>query len=369
MSPSSSADKNTNKLTIAKLAEAAGVSIGVISAYLNDKAYNRTRGAGIRIGEKTRQRIWETCRHLNYLPEKPAVFARLYPERALATLYLSDEVGHFVRNRYYSLILDGIFDAATNLDLPIGIARFRMGKNYSEPDDESSIVPPSLVDCTKFILGGEPNESLVAKLVEAGRHIVYVSRYVNLPGVFSIVPDYFEAARTGIHALQDLGHRRIAIVSMYYHRKGSYNLHELTRGCSAAMHENGIPFSEQSVWREDGELVNGRPSTIAEKLLGDPEQRPTAIFCFDDFAAENMILACYECGLRVPEDISVMGCADDRATYGFQPRLSTVHLPLYEIGKEALHQLNHIAMEGLTHQKNIKVMPVHRVMRDTTRAI
>jgi LacI family transcriptional regulator len=159
--------------------------------------------------------------------------------------------------------------------------------------------------------------------------IVGVSSHSKAPGVTNIMLDHTAAARMALHHLYELGHRRIAFM------KGQrYSLDSETRWQSivSIAHDIGLIvrpelciFLEENVWTPE---------------LGYPPVRDllartrdfTALFCFNDTCAIGAIRAIQDAGLTCPNDISVIGFDDIIVAEYFNPRLTTVRQPLFEMG-------------------------------------
>jgi LacI family transcriptional regulator len=112
---------------------------------------------------------------------------------------------------------------------------------------------------------------------------------------------------------------------------------------------------------------NERSAVAATKaLLRHPAGRPTAICCWRDETAMVAIRTCAEQGLRVPEDISVVGFSDLSAARFFHPPLSTVQSPWDALGRMAVHQLSQRMAEEFNPAATTHLVPSHFVARQST---
>src|SRR5437763_15596914 len=92
-------------ITMAQIAKAAGVSKGAISSLLNDRDY------GIRVSEKTRERVFKVCRELGYIPNDLRAVVRMYPEFGDICILASADLGDVIKHPFYSRFISGVMAA------------------------------------------------------------------------------------------------------------------------------------------------------------------------------------------------------------------------------------------------------------------
>jgi LacI family transcriptional regulator len=150
----------------------------------------------------------------------------------------------------------------------------------------------------------------------------------------SVVPDEVGGGRTATEELIRHGHSRIGFLNNVDDIPATRGRLE---GYRAALRDAGLPFDQRLV-------VEGRSDTegglqAARKLLSATD-RPTAVFCFNDRMAMGAYHAAAELGLRIPEDLSVVGFDNQELiAEGLRPGLTTVALPHYEMGAWAVETL------------------------------
>jgi len=343
------------RLTIADIAKAADVSTALVSSFMTGRDYAGNGKTGIRIGETTAERIRSVCRELDYRPDRPSTFNRIYPERGEVALAGSIKLSFHV-NRYYSLILDGVVEGGAESGVKVSVVQFDPGLDYEKHPEQ---LPRSVHegDIRKFILVGNPNLSFIRSLLARDITVVYLSRYVDLPGVVSIVPDYAEAATIAVRYLAGHGHRKLGFVALSYF-KDAWHGNELQRGATAALKQLDLPCSPDDFKYGDPTL-----NAAVKELMERPRNRPTAIFAFDDLSAEYALRSLHQMDLRVPEQVSVVGCNDERqAAIGTLP-LSTIHLPVTQMGARAVHEANSLAAASPPAEPVKIVLPVYLVER------
>ncbi len=344
-------------ITMADIAKAAGVSQGAISSLLNDRDY------GIRVSEKTRDRVFKACRDLAYVPNDLRAVVRMYPERGETTILISSDFANGVTNPFLARFVKGLMDTSENPSQPVTLAQYKPSANYSiDPVPH----PVSWGTASKFICVGKPNMSLLQSILRRGYPAVCVGYELTMAGVTSIVPDFAEASRLAMEYLFKLGHQRIAILSGTFGAT-EQSIIEMNRGVRVAFDHAGVAIEAQHIVYGDLTFQNGFKS--AEALL-TRQPRPTAVVCFNDAAAAGVIARAHEKGMKLPEELSVLGCGDDAYSENLHPALTTVHLPAEEMGAAAAKEVEHRASlrdEGIIESKNI-VMPVRLVERDSCAA-
>lgn len=164
----------------------------------------------------------------------------------------------------------------------------------------------------------------------------------------SVLIDNFEGSRQAVAHLIELGHRRIAYIG---DRFGYGSDSERFSGYRSALDEADIPFQPELFIHGDGKADGGLKA--AEKLLANPHP-PTGIFCYNDMTALGASKAIRMRGLRIPEDISLVGFDDLPLALYMNPPLTTVRQPKHEMGRMAMQVLLKM-VAGSDARQNIKV--------------
>ena len=166
--------------------------------------------------------------------------------------------------------------------------------------------------------------------------VVTVSSHHTVKGVTSIVLDHHRAAEVALRHLVELGHRKIAFI------KGQAFVPDTEVRWTAIMgaaKQIGLSISTNLVTQiEDNSPSPHLGYEVTQKLLASGE-RFTALFAFNDISAIGAIRALHEFGLRVPEDISVVGFDDIESAAYQSPALTTVQQPLRKMGRMAAETL------------------------------
>ena len=160
----------------------------------------------------------------------------------------------------------------------------------------------------------------------------------------SVMIENVEASRAAVRHLIELGHRRIAYIG---DRFGYGSDSERFSGYRSALDEADIPFRPDLVVHGNGKAEGA--AAALEKLLAVAEP-PTAIFCYNDMTAIGALKAMRTQGLRVPEDISLIGFDDLPLTLYVEPPLTTVRQPKHEMGRLAMQALVKLIAGSETEQ-------------------
>jgi LacI family transcriptional regulator len=166
--------------------------------------------------------------------------------------------------------------------------------------------------------------------------VVAVSGLNEAAGITNIVIDHGRAAEQAIAHLHELGHRRIAFIKGQAFSSDTAIRWKTIR---EAMRARGLTVDAALVGQLDGNKALPELGYTAAKALLAAKPRFTALFAFNDISALGAMRAIREAGLRMPEDVSVVGF-DDIASAAYQfPPLTTVRQPLYEMGQRAADTL------------------------------
>jgi LacI family transcriptional regulator len=211
-----------------------------------------------------------------------------------------------------------------------------------------------------LILGGSPtNDMLAANLAQRGTPLVLVDNYVPGLQVDCVFPDNEGGGALAMQHLIDQGHHSIAIIEGPPKYK---TLTDRLRGALRAAEENGLDIPP--AYRQES-LSKGRSNKgyLEMKHLLSLPHRPTAIFAVSDKTAFGALEAIKEAGLKVPDDISIVGFDDVADTV---PPLTTIHVPKYQMGILAMQRLFEL-IEGEEEELPVRCQVyTHLVVRSST---
>jgi DNA-binding LacI/PurR family transcriptional regulator len=330
-------------VTLKMVAERVGLTKGTCSAVLNKSA------ASLSVPPQTQERILAAARELNY---RPSFYARnLAVKRTYMIGVVTQEIGDF----YGSPIINGI-------------ERYLRRKNFffltvAHRHDRK------LLDTYSHMLVDRGVEGFITvdTFIEHPLPLptVAIPGHRRVEGVTNVVLDHRKGARLALSHLLELGHKEIAFM------KGSDvspDSEDRWQGIREVAKELGLRMRAELVVQLEGDDATpqlGYP--IAVKLLA--RKRPfTALFAYNDISAIGSILAFQDAGLRVPEDISVVGFDDIRIAVHNNPSLTTVRQPLERMGETAAR----ILLDRIENPENwvaeIGIEP-ELIIRNSTRAL
>ena len=275
------------KVTIKDIAEESGVSATTVSLILNNKE--------VRTSPETKRKVLETARKLNYVPNSLAV-GLITKRTNTIGLLLPD-----ISNVFFSQMAKQL----ENLLVKRGYALFLCDTNDSDKEQAMylRLLSAHAVDALVLCIANDTDKSL--ELLRGyrtnGIPVVAFDRFSDNMDCALVATDNVESAKNIVQHLIDSGHRRIACISEPIRKNYSSRL----EGYKQALSQNGIAYDEKLVVRGDYRYESGYE--CAKKLLAE---QPTAIFACNDMMAYGVYKAVEEKGLKIPDDISVVGFDD-----------------------------------------------------------
>lgn len=330
---------------IQDVARKAGVSTATVSRALSNPNL---------LTEKTRDAVFEAIRTTGYRANRAA--RNLRTQRAGAVLVLVPNLG----NPFFSQILAGLSERFADTDYSVLIV-----DTARRPSTEKRLVDyflDSRVDGMISLDGGLS----VADLSDLGQdnvanHIVFACEWVHDADFPSVRSDNIKGARLVVQHLYSLGHHKIAHVTgpadnVLTHARRTGMLEERAR--------LGLTMNEDWIIRGDFSLQSGKEAALKILAMKD---RPTAVFCASDQVAFGLISVLNANGIRVPEDISVVGFDDIELTECYIPALTTIRQDRLGLGRRAAEQLlARLGPERALQQDEIQLIDVELVVRDST---
>ncbi|MCM3633889.1 LacI family DNA-binding transcriptional regulator [Paenibacillus camelliae] len=332
------------KITIYDVAEKAGVSIATVSKVINNTG---------RISDKTRKKVWSIMEELDYQPS--AVASALSGKSTFTIgLTLPD-----LANPYFAEIARAIEDQGRKHGFNVFMCS--TDNDASKEEEYYQLFMKKRVDGIIMVSRDKENV-IVKKILNEKVPLVMIAReFFAVPVTSVMVDDYYGGMQAGQHLLEQ-GHQRIAVIVENLTELGSK---ERLRGASDAAKEADIAIPESYVIEGGYTLDSGK---AAMKQLLMLEQRPTAVFACNDILAIGAIQAVRESGLRVPEDISIVGYDNTILATIVDPPLTTVAQPIKEIGERAVALLVEQIQSKESLRQRVVLMP-DLVVRQSTCAI
>jgi DNA-binding LacI/PurR family transcriptional regulator len=338
--------RRQNGPTIKDIAAHAGTNRTAVSVVLNG---GRSNGG---ISEATRQRILAAANELHYAPN--AVAQSLSQRRSNTLSFYSDQAID-VEVPWAAMIFSG---------LQKGCAEFKKdlllhGNMFSESSGHMSLQYRELVNgkIDGIVLLTLPNEQLLDRIRES--YLDAVAIIEPVPGVPGVVVDEESGSRMLAEHLASRGHSRVI-----YHAPPVWQPSQKLRweGFRAAADAAGVAVTTCYGARHEGPLTDEEKSLLSRPA----HERPTAIACFADFAAFEIMEDCERLGMSIPGDVAIVGFDGIRIRFQARPyrTLTTVRVPWKDMAHKAV-QLLCLRLAG-NEIPMATMLPVELIVGDTT---
>ena len=325
-------------VTIKDVAKRAGVSVATVSRVLN-RSGPASPGAT--------NRIQEAAAALRYVPHGGARSLITSKTHTIGVL-LPDLYGEF-----YSEVTRGIDQTAQQL----GYHLLLSGSHNGKPEIEAAM--RAMRGRTDGLIAMSPHLD-AATLVEnlpASIPVVLLSCPVSGDDYQVISIENAVGAEEMVSHLAILGHKRIAIIMG---ADGNYDAAERLRGYRSALERHHL--SPDTALEVPGDFTEASGHRAAAELLAMASP-PTAIFCANDSMAIGALSAMRDAGCRVPDDISVVGFDDIPLALYMNPPLSSVHVPIIEMGERAVRRLVAVLTGEPVAEHRHECLPTRLVVR------
>ena len=316
--------KRPKKPTMMDVAALAGVSQATVSLVLNGSPTAR-------LAEATRERVRQAATALGY-----EFVSRGTRSTGVNQAMIGVVVDEMSTDPWMAIALDGIRERAWEAGLTVTTAVTR-----GDPAMEESIFEEfSRMPLIGLIYGTILTREIVAHRDLVRGNAVLLNCYVADGALASVLPDDEGGGRRATQVLIDAGRKRIGLING---QEGLDATADRLAGYRSALDGAGLPFDPALVRAGNWEPSSGYEETL--KLLDLPEP-PDGIFCANDMMAFGALEALKERGLRIPEDVAVIGFDDREIALFTHPTLTTLVLPLYEMGTVAADLVIRNAREG-----------------------
>lgn len=334
---------NQRPATIQDVARDAGVSTATVSRALSSPEM---------VSEGTREAVFAAIQRTGYRVNQAARNLRM--KRAGAVLILVPNLG----KPFYSGILAGISDVFAGTDYAVLIT-----DTHGNPLKDTTLAGYFLdgrIDGAISLDGGM-SPDVLRQCVEqgVGDRIVFLCEWVDGQAFPVISSDNAEGARLAIRHLHALGHRKIAHVTG---PGGNVLTAARRQGMVEERERLGLPARPDWIIRGDFSLESGEAA--ARRIL-DMSERPTAVFCSADMVAFGLISGLMAGGLRVPDDISVVGFDDIEMSEYYVPSLTTIRQDRHRLGARAAETLLNRVAHGRGAMPDV-ALPVDLIVRAST---
>lgn len=303
--------------SLREVATRAKVSIATVSRVLNSPG---------KVVPETRAAVEKVLRDLAYRPSRVARRLRMTGGRShLVGLVVPD-----IQNPFFAELARGVEDAAfaseyavllCNSDESLEKERFYLDVMRAESVD-GVILPPF-----------DDADPAVLEIARGGTPLVCVDRSLSELKTDLVEVDNYRGAFDAVAHLLDKGHARIGLIGG---RRHVSTMRGRRRGYADALRARGVPLDKELARAGDHKLESGR--TLAGALLDLPSP-PTALFVVNNLMTVGALTAIHQRGLRVPRDLAIVGFDDLPWAEAFDPPLTVVRQPAYQLGRQAMELL------------------------------
>lgn len=326
--------------TIQDVAKAAGVSVATVSRVINNSTS---------VSAGTKELVLGAVKRLDYRPNLLGRNLRRTETRLILVLLPN------ISNPYYSRLVKGIEDVGHRNGYNVMLCN-----TDSDPGREKlylDLLKNRLADGVIFMAPSLGRN----ELTETGKSfpVVQCSEYKEGARVSHVSIDNSAAAQKAVKHLLALGHRRIGMISCDNDFLSTAHREE---GYRKALLDVGIKPEEELV--RDGDYSFKSGLRAAGQLLS-LRDRPTAVFCISDLMAVGAIRAAKDNGLRVPEDFAVVGFDNISLASMYDPMLTTISQPKYDLGATAMELLLR-QIRGEMKEPQDLVLEFELIIREST---
>ena len=338
-----------NQVTIKDIARELGISPSTVSRALKDHPD---------ISPETKKAVNELAEKLNYQPNIVALSLRQSKTNTLGVII--PEIVHF----FFSTVISGIEDIAYSAGYNVILTQSNESSQREMTDMKAlfnSRVDGMLLSLSRETTNFDHIESMMAK----GVPMVFFDRVYDHPNTSKVIVDDLSGAKEATLHLIEQGCKRIA------HIEGPTNLaitKQRLEGYLEALKEKGIPIDKDLIIPcSDPSIEGGKIAT--EKILAMANV-PDGIFATNDPVAMGAMQAIRAKGLKIPQDIAVVGFSNWLFSSMMDPPLSSVDQPGFEMGQEAtkllIRQIETKSKEDVDPKPETKVLKTKLVVRESS---
>lgn len=327
-------------MNLEQIAKLSGVSRSTVSRVINNDP---------NVSELTRERVLQIVKRVNYTPNAAARGLAAGRTHVLG-LVIPMGVAALFTDPYFPILIQGVSSACNAREYSVMLW-------LAEPEYERrqirQIMYSGLVDgviVSSMLL----NDSLVQALIDGDLPFMLIGRHPTAMQVHYVDSDNIGGAREAVTHLLRLGCTRVGTIT------GPQNMiagADRLAGYQAALRDRAVMFDQEFV--AEGDFTEAGGYRAMQQLLS---HRPNAVFAASDMMAIGAMRALREAGLRVPEDVAIIGFDDLPQAARVEPSLTTVRQPTYRLGTTAVDSLLDLIDHPDSSPRRI-VLPTELVVR------
>lgn len=334
------------KITIKEVAKKAGVSTATVSLVLHNKR---------RISDETRKKVLKAVQELNYHPSQAARGLVLKQTGNIGFILTED---HFLRTEpFYTKIFLGTEFETRNSNYFVLLST--IPTVFTDEEPLPRFVEQQNVD--GLIIAGKVPLKFVEKISTLNLPVIFVDYYPPKGDLSAVLIDNIKGGLLATQHLIDLGHQKIAFIGGDIEHP---SINERLIGYKLALEKNGLEFNADLV-------VTGEKSTSKENgfnavcALFERGVSFTALFACNDAMAIGAMECLKKRGINIPQQINVVGFDDIESDIFQDPPLTTIAVPKFDMGIEAMKLMRDLLDKNIRKNKKILV-PVELVVREST---
>lgn len=311
--------------TIREIAKLAGVSPSTVSRVLNRKG---------NISRQTQSRVISVARSLGYPVPSDKIQAEGSVAVGTVSIVYNKRLSPLVTDPFYGAVVAGIEESLQQLGYRVFLRSIDGTNGHMGLFGEDSA---GNHNDGLLLVGCDASLDIVSEAEDRGIPIILVDNESKEGRVDCIVSDNEGASSNAMHYLHTLGHRKIGFIGG---PQSHVSLAQRYRGYVSALQEFEIDFRRG--WVIFAESVEAHGPEIGYEgtcKLMEATERPTAIFADNDMTALGVLKALHEKGIKVPEEVSVIGFDNIEVSAHTHPPLTTMHIPKMQMGSLAARRL------------------------------
>lgn len=331
--------KNT---TILDIAARLNVSHGTVWKALHNHG---------RVSQETRKRVLEVSKAMGY---EPSMIGQMLVSQKTKLLGV---VVPMIGNTAYSPMVQGVERVARKHGYNIILCDTDL--NLEVEQEYFELLRSRRVEGVVFVPGSQLNHNIraLATFEDRGSPVVVINKHPIFQSLTTVAPDSLSATQAMIRHLVHLGHRRIA----FFHvgmPEDEVSIRDRLMGYRSGLEAEGISYDESLVFQAGTITISDEDSYQSEAVISFLSRcnRPTAILAFTDMLAIKVMRTVISMGLKIPQDIAVVGFDNILMSGHIWPALTTIHQPMEEIGRRAAELIFQRLADPSSQEE---VWPVH----------
>lgn len=334
------------RATIKDVAKQAGLSLSTISLVINKNGY---------VSEETRTKVLRVVKELGYHPTRAA---RVLASKATGNIGFILSDNHFsLAEPFYTKIYLGTEFEARHHNYYILLTT--VGNTFNDPDSVPRFLLERNVD--GVIIAGKVNEKLVEYIDRLELPMILVDYTFPKKRISSVLIDNRKGGHLAVEHLLNLGHREIGFIGGDITHP---SIAERFHAYKETLVEHGITPNQQLIATSENDTGVKNGAKAIQKMF-DHGGKPTAVFAANDAMAIGCMQYLKQRGMKIPDDVAVVGFDDTESSLHVEPRLTTIKVFKEDLGKIAVQRIID-AFKTKYHTIVNTFVPVELIIREST---